>query len=75
MSTRIELSIDVSAAVALPPPLQVAATVYLPDPATLGPRPLVMFASPGGGYTRGYFDLRFDGHEGYSQAEYHTPAA
>lgn len=72
MNQRIELSIDVSAAIPLEPPLEVAATVYLPEPATILPRPLVMFASPGGGYSRGYFDMHFDGHEGYSQAEYHT---
>jgi pimeloyl-ACP methyl ester carboxylesterase len=69
---RIELKIDVSGSLPLPGPHEIAATVWLPDPAKLGDKPLVMFASPGGGYSRGYFDLHFDGHSGYSQAEYHA---
>jgi hypothetical protein len=31
-----------------------------------------MIALPGGGYSRGYFDLQFPGHSGYSQAEHHA---
>jgi len=68
----IELRIDVTSAVPLAGPSVIAASVYLPDPVKLAPRPVVMFAAPGGGYSRGYFDLRFDGHSGYSQAEYHA---
>lgn len=68
----IDLRIDVSSAVQLAGPLVMAASVYLPDPAELGSPPVVMFASPGGGYSRGYFDLRFDGRFAYSQAEYHA---
>ena len=48
----------------------VAASVFLPD--RVPSAPTVMFALPGGGYARGYFDLHFDGHAGYSQAEHHT---
>ena len=72
--TRIELRIDVSAAVPLPGPLEVALSVYLPDPSQLGDRPVVMAAFPGGGYSRGYFDMHFAAHRGYSQAEHHTAA-
>ena len=68
----IDLRIDVSSAVPLAGPLSMAASVYLPDAAKIAPRPVVMFASPGGGYSRGYFDLRFAGRSGYSQAEYHA---
>jgi hypothetical protein len=71
---KLELRIDVSKAVALPGPLEVALSVYLPDPARLAPRPIVMAAFPGGGYSRGYFDMHFPGHEGYSQAEHHAAA-
>ncbi len=68
----VELKIDVSAAVALPGPLHIAASVFLPDAATLTSPPVVMFAFPGGGYSRGYFDIHAPGHSGYSQAEHHT---
>ncbi len=71
-SHRIELKVDVSSSVDLPAPLEIAATAYLPDPAKLASPPLVIFAVPGGGYSRGYFDMHFAGREGYSEAEYHT---
>jgi pimeloyl-ACP methyl ester carboxylesterase len=46
-----------------------AATLFAPD--VLPERPILVFAVPGGGYSRGYFDMRFAGHRGYSQAEHH----
>jgi pimeloyl-ACP methyl ester carboxylesterase len=51
-------------------PLEVAATVHLPDSMT-APK-VVAVGMPGGGYNRHYYDLRLDGLSGYSQAEYHT---
>jgi pimeloyl-ACP methyl ester carboxylesterase len=67
----IELRVDVS--LALPYPAQrVAMTVYLPPPASLHSRPVAMFASPGGGYTRHYYDMTFPGHADYSEALFHT---
>ena len=69
---KIELRINVSASVDLPGPLEIAATAYLPDPARLTTPAIVIFAVPGGGYSRGYFDMHFAGHAGYSEAEYHT---
>jgi len=71
---QFELKVDVSSAVDLPGPLEVAATVFLPD--TLPPegRLSVIAAFPGGGYSRGYFNMRFPGRHGYSQAEHHTAA-
>jgi pimeloyl-ACP methyl ester carboxylesterase len=69
---RVELRLDVAKATSFDGPMEIAATVHLPDPVLIGSRPVVIFASPGGGYTRGYFDMHFDGHSGYSEAEYHT---
>ena len=70
---RCELTLDVTgAAEAHAGPLHLAASVYLPDAATIGNPPIVMFAIPGGGYSRGYFDMHFAGHSGYSQAEHHV---
>jgi hypothetical protein len=69
---RIELRVDVTASVPLGARMEVAATVYLPDPARLSSPPVVMFAGPGGGYTRGYFGLHFERHANYSEADFHT---
>jgi hypothetical protein len=63
----IEVRID-----GLPGGNHVAASVFLPDPSRLPETPTVIFASPGGGYARGYFDLHLPGRSGYSQAEHHT---
>jgi len=71
---KLDLRIDVAKAVPLPGPLKLALSVYLPDPARLPARPIVMAAFPGGGYSRGYFDMHFSGHTGYSQAGHHTDA-
>jgi pimeloyl-ACP methyl ester carboxylesterase len=67
----IELKVDVSAAVPLPGPLHIAASVFLPEPAKLTSPPIAIFAFPGGGYSKGYFDLHPPNHRGYSQAEHH----
>src|SRR5260370_35059420 len=68
----IELKVDVSASVPLPGPLYIAASVFLPDPAKVTAPPIAMFAFPGGGYTRGDFDINIRGHEGYSEAGHHV---
>jgi len=67
----IAVRIEVGRTVGAPIPQQVAGTVYLPETLRNG-RPLVIFASPGGGYTQHYFNLSFPGHSGYSEAEFHT---
>ena len=72
MPKRIERRIDVTEAAALGETIELATTIFLPDPATLPDRPVVIFAAPGGGYARAYFDLSFPGHQGYSEAEYHV---
>ena len=69
---RIELRLDVSAAVPLAGRHEVAMTAYLPPADALGPRPVAIFASPGGGYTRHYYDMQPGGHEGYSEAQAHV---
>jgi pimeloyl-ACP methyl ester carboxylesterase len=68
----IELKVDVSDAVATPGPLHIAASVFLPDPAKLASPPVAIFAFPGGGYSKGYFDVNPPGHSGYSQAQHHV---
>jgi pimeloyl-ACP methyl ester carboxylesterase len=65
-----ELRLDVTRAAGLPGRQELAATAYLPD--ELPSRAIVMFAVPGGGYARGYFDMHFPGHADYSQAEHHA---
>ena len=68
---KIELSIDVTSAVGLGEKQHIQGTAFLPD--TLAPgRPIVIFASPGGGYSRHYFDMHFPSRHGYSEAEYHV---
>src|SRR5690348_1267217 len=48
----------------------IAMSIFVPD--ALPDEPRVFFASPGGGYNRAYYDLRFAGYGDYSQAEHHT---
>lgn len=48
---------------------EIATTVFLPDDAAGRGRVPVLLALPGGGYSRGYFDLPADG---YSQARHHA---
>jgi alpha-beta hydrolase superfamily lysophospholipase len=67
-----ELRVDVSDRLRLAGPVEIAATVFLPEEPALSDPPIVIFGVPGGGYSRGYYDMHFPGHDGYSQAEYHT---
>jgi len=69
---QVDLRIDVCAVVALPGPLEVAVSVFIPDVVHPDTGAIVMAAFPGGGYGRGYFNMRFPGHSGYSEAEHHT---
>jgi alpha-beta hydrolase superfamily lysophospholipase len=52
--------------------IEIAATVFLPNESALADPPVVIFGVPGGGYSRGYYDMHFPGHDGYSQADYHS---
>ena len=70
---RIERRIDVTAAAPqLGARVELAVSVHLPDPAALPDRPIAIFACPGGGYSRRYFEMRFEGHGGYDEAEWHA---
>ena len=69
---RVELRIDVAGVTELAGEQIIAVTVCLPDPERLPSRPIVAFCWPGGGYSRGYYDIRFEGFAGYSQAERHA---
>ena len=69
---RIDVVVDVTAAVDLRQPLCIAATVFLPPPEMLTEHTVVIFGLPGGGYARGYFDMHFPGHREYSQAQHHA---
>lgn len=69
--TIIERRIDVTDAAALGETVEMAVSIYLPDPALLPERPIAIFACPGGGYSRRYFSMRFAGREGYDEAAWH----
>ena len=69
---KVELQVDVSESAGFDGKQHLACSVYLPDVESLPASPIVIFAVPGGGYSRGYYDMHFKGHEGYSEAEYHT---
>ncbi|MGV0793258.1 alpha/beta hydrolase [Mycolicibacterium sp. XJ1819] len=69
---QVDLTIDVTTACELNRPLVIAATAFLPSPERLVPGHPVVFALPGGGYSRGYYDMHFDGYDGYSQAAHHV---
>lgn len=69
---KADITVDVTDACRLGRPLCVVATVFLPEPDRLVENQAVVFALPGGGYARGYFDMNFPGHTCYSQAEHHV---
>lgn len=69
---RIERRIDVSEAAGLGEPVEMAVSIFLPDPAALPKRPVAIFAVPGGGYSRAYYYLSFPGHAGYGEAAWHA---
>jgi alpha-beta hydrolase superfamily lysophospholipase len=71
---RVELKVDVTGKTGLPGALHTAVSVFVPEPRRRLSPPLVVFAFPGGGYSRGYFHIEWPGLEGYSQAEHHTAA-
>lgn len=67
-----ELRFDVTEAAALGEPAAVALGVDLPDPATLPEQPIVCFAKPGGGYSKGYFTEDLPGPTTGAQAAWHA---
>lgn len=69
---RHDIAVDVSGSCEIDRRLMVAATVYLPPVGSVAHGATVLFALPGGGYGRGYYDMHFPGHHGYSQAGHHV---
>jgi hypothetical protein len=70
MSRSCKVVIPVSVPKAAESRAFIVATIFTPE--QVGHSSTVVFALPGGGYARGYFDLQFAGHNGYSQAEHHV---
>jgi pimeloyl-ACP methyl ester carboxylesterase len=66
----VEITVDVSGVAGLAEPLSTAATVYLPDASP--PSCPVVFAFPGGGYSRRYYDVSIGDDSSFSQARHHT---
>jgi pimeloyl-ACP methyl ester carboxylesterase len=64
---RQDVRIDVSEAVGIAG-AELAASVVAPT--TVAETPILAVGFPGGGYSRGYWDIQWPG--GYSQAEYHA---
>jgi alpha-beta hydrolase superfamily lysophospholipase len=71
-SQRIHRAVDVTPSVGTDQQLTTTVTICFPPPAVLSPRGIVpiVFAFPGGGYPRSYFDMDVAGHSGYSMAEH-----
>jgi hypothetical protein len=66
----IDLAIDVTGAAGLGEPARVAFTVHLPD--VLPDNPVICFAKPGGGYSRGYYTCDLPGPANGAQAVWHA---
>lgn len=64
--------INVADCIGASTPVEIAVTLFLPDSVSVAAAPIVIFGVPGGGYSRGYFDMHFPGYDGYSEAQYHT---
>jgi pimeloyl-ACP methyl ester carboxylesterase len=69
---EVDLRIDVTDAAGLGIPAQTAATVFLPDPGKLAEPPVVCFAFPGGGYSRGYYSFDMPDSSGNGEAGWHV---
>lgn len=68
----LDLRVDVSAAAGLNEPAHVAVTVTLPDPEDMVEPPIVCFAKPGGGYSRGYYTVDLPGPVRGAQSDWHA---
>lgn len=72
MVQTIDLRIDVTDEVSLGEAAHIALTVTLPDPAVVADNPVVCFAKPGGGYSRGYYTVDLPGPARGAQADWHA---
>lgn len=69
----LEFRMDVTEAAAVGEPAHVALTVHLPAPEAMPEIPIVCFAKPGGGYSRGYYTCDLPGPGGgASEADWHA---
>jgi pimeloyl-ACP methyl ester carboxylesterase len=69
---RVDLKVPVEEGRVLDEPAHVALTVHLPAADDLPARPVVCFAKPGGGYSKGYFTEELPGPARGAQAEWHA---
>jgi hypothetical protein len=65
---KADLVVDVAGSCDIEDPLRIEATLFPPPPYRLTREPAVIFALPG--YSRGYYNMHFDDHSGYFQAEH-----
>ncbi len=70
MPRQIELRIDVSNTLQLGEAAHIAVAVVLPD--EVPDQPVVCFAKPGGGYSRGYYTCELPGPARGAQADFHA---
>jgi alpha-beta hydrolase superfamily lysophospholipase len=68
---RVDMRVDVTRKTKIAGDLETMASVYF-APQHVSESPIVFFGFPGGGYSRGYYDIQWPGHTGYSQAEHHA---
>jgi hypothetical protein len=68
----VHVQIDVTAAAGLGEKVHTKITVTLPSALDLPAMPMVCFALPGGGYSRGYFTFDMPGSNGGGQAGWHA---
>lgn len=68
----VELTVDVTEAIAIGMSAHTAVTVFLPDDGALANPPVVCFAFPGGGYNRRYYSFDMPDGQGGGEAGYHT---
>lgn len=72
MVRHVEVDVDVTHAVGMDELARVVATVILPDPSDMPERPIICFAKPGGGYSRGYYSADLPGEGPGSQGQWHA---
>jgi len=72
VARRVDLRIEVSSVVGFDHSATLAVTVLLPELERLPARPVVCFAKPGGGYSRGYYTCDLPGPVAGAQADFHA---
>ncbi len=70
--TAHDLFLDVTDAAGLGETATISLTVTLPTVEALGDHPIVCFAKPGGGYSKGYYTVALPGPGSGAQADWHA---